>query len=350
LQVGQVKINLGYYLHYLKAMKNLHRLILSVFTAFLLFTTALKAQTIVRLQQGRYTSIRGLSVVDDSVAWISGSAGHISITTDGGKTWKWQQVKGFEKADFRDIEAFSNKEAVIMSSGTPALILKTIDGGNSWQVKYNNPDSTYFLDAMDFDKPLHGLILGDPIKNKFLLLETNDGGETWRTFKNEPDAMPNEASFAASGTCLRVTDGIISIASGGSNARLITYLPKKISWKYVELPLIHGKSSQGAFSLAIGKNEGIIIGGDYMHDKMADSVVCLHSLPLVNKFNFSVKGPTGFQSCVEFVYNSTFIATGTSGSNITTDGGKTWAKIDDTSFNVCRRAKHGKLVLLAGNG
>jgi len=32
------------------------------------------------------------------------------------------------------------------------------------------------------------------------------------------------------------------------------------------------------------------------------------------------------------------------------DGGKTWTKIDDASYNVCRKAKHGKLVLLAGNG
>ena len=331
-------------------MKKAASSILSTFVAIIFFATALQAQTIVQLQQGKHTSIRGLSVVDDNVAWISGSAGNISITTDGGKTWNWQQVKGFEKADFRDIEAFSDKEAVIMSSGTPALILKTIDGGNSWQVKYNNSDSTYFLDAMDFDKPSHGVILGDPIKNKFLLLETNDGGETWTTFKNQPDAMSNEAAFAASGTCLRVTNGVISIASGGSEARLITYFPKKNSWDYANLPIVHGKSSQGAFSVAIGRNEGVIIGGDYMHDKMADSVVCLHSLPFVNKFDFSAKGPTGFQSCVEFVSNSTFIATGTSGSNITTDGGKTWTKIDDTSFNVCRRAKHGKLVLFAGNG
>src|ERR1700744_1287764 len=162
-------------------------LLLLPFTSF--------AQHIEILQQGQPTSIRGLSVVDDNVAWISGSKGHIAITKDGGKTWDWQQVKGFEKADFRDIEAFSAKEAVIMSSGTPALILKTTDGGSNWQVKYNNPDSTYFLDAMDFDKPNHGIILGDPIKNKFLLLETNDGGETWNPFKTQPDALPLEAAF-----------------------------------------------------------------------------------------------------------------------------------------------------------
>ena len=329
-------------------MKNITNAVSLAFV--LLLANNLNAQTISVLQQGKSTSIRGLSVVDDSVAWISGSKGNIAITRNGGKNWDWQQLKGFEKADFRDIEAFSDKEAVIMSSGTPALILKTIDGGSNWQVKYSNADSAYFLDAMDFSGKKNGFILGDPIKNKFLLLETKDSGETWKIFKNQPDALAGEAAFAASGTCLRVIDKLILIASGGNAARLLSYSQKNDQWDYTNLPIVHGKQSQGAFSLAIGKNEGILIGGDYMHDKKSDSVTCLHTVPFNDKFDLARVGPAGFQSCVEFINGRSFVSTGTSGSNITVDGGNTWIKIDDTSFNVCRRAKHGKLVLLAGNG
>ncbi len=140
-----------------------------------LFVNILKAQTVSILQQGKPTSIRGLSVVDDSVAWISGSKGYIAITRNGGKNWDWQQVKGFEKADFRDIEAFSDEEAIIMSSGTPALILKTIDGGANWQVKYCNTDTACFFDAMDFADKKHGYVLGDPINNKLSI-----GNKRWR--------------------------------------------------------------------------------------------------------------------------------------------------------------------------
>jgi photosystem II stability/assembly factor-like uncharacterized protein len=172
----------------------------------LLCFQTLKAQKIELLQQGKPTSIRGLSVVDNKIAWVSGSKGYVSITTNGGKIWNWQQVKGYEKADFRDIEAFSDKVAIIMSSGTPAYILKTTDGGATWDLKYKNEDKAYFLDAMDFDGKKHGLIMGDPINNKFLILETNDAGDTWHLFKNQPDAMPNEAAFAASGTCLRMME------------------------------------------------------------------------------------------------------------------------------------------------
>src|ERR1700761_702418 len=143
---------------------------------FILATSYANAQKIVMLQESKLSSIRGLSVVNNNIAWVSGSNGYTALTTDGGKTWTWQQVKGFEKADFRDIEAFSDKEAIIMASGTPALILKTIDGGKNWQIKYRNTDTAYFLDAMKFINAKHGIVLGDPISNKFLLLETNDCG------------------------------------------------------------------------------------------------------------------------------------------------------------------------------
>jgi photosystem II stability/assembly factor-like uncharacterized protein len=322
----------------------------------LFFVSNTKAQHIEQLQEGKPTSIRGLSVVDDNVAWISGSKGYIAITIDGGKSWNWQQVKGFEKSDFRDIEAFSDKEAVIMSSGTPALILKTIDGGANWQVKYQNTDTTYFFDAMDFADRQHGYILGDPITNKFLLMETKDGGETWNMFKNRPDALPGEAAFAASGTCLRVdNDNIINIATGGSRSRLLILIDDKIApsqWINIDLALIHGKSSQGAFSLANGDGT-IIVGGDYQKDHLIDSVAeYWHSNDEHGRGAMLLpnKPPSGFQSCVEFIQGNIFLSTGTPGSNITTNGGKTWSKINDTSYNVCRKTKHGKLVLLAGNG
>ena len=318
----------------------------------LLFANNLKAQTVSILQQGKPTSIRGLSVVDDSIAWISGSKGNIAITHDGGKNWNWQQIKGFEKTDFRDIEAFSDKEAIIMSSGTPALILKTTDGGANWQEKYNNADTSYFFDAMDFDGSKYGLVLGDPIKGKFVLMETNDGGETWGPYKNPPDAIPGEAAFAASGTCLRIVKGAIGISSGGTNARFIYFNITLNSWQYDPLPIIHHKSSQGAFSFAMGRGLLLFVGGDYADDKKADSVAAaaLPKLDATLTYTPIKTGPSGFQSCIEYISGNTFISTGTPGSNITTDGGKTWAKIDGNSFNVCRKGKHGKLVLLAGNG
>jgi photosystem II stability/assembly factor-like uncharacterized protein len=317
-------------------------------SVFLLFNIEAKAQSITNLQQGKRTSIRGLSVVDDSVAWISGSRGNIAITKDGGKNWIWQQVKGFEQSDFRYIEAFSDKKAIIMSSGTPALILKTVDGGSTWQVKYRNVDTAYFLDAMDFDSPEHGLILGDPIKGKFLLIETVNAGEDWHLFKDQPTASAGEAAFAASGTCLRVDKGEINIVTGGTVSRILISKIKNPAWASIDLPIAHGVSSKGAFSIA---DKAIVVGGNYSKDKVTDSVACRLGFKK-GKFltELIARGPLGYQSCVELIGKKMFLSTGTSGTNLSADGGNTWHNIDDKSYNVCRKARSGKLVLLAGDG
>src|ERR1043165_4254888 len=100
--------------------------------AFLFFSSLLSfssfEQKIEVLTSGTKTSLRGLSVVNDNVVWVSGSNGTVGKTLDGGKTWTWMTVTGFEKKDFRDIEAFDGASAVIIAIAEPAYILKTNDG------------------------------------------------------------------------------------------------------------------------------------------------------------------------------------------------------------------------------
>ena len=67
------------------------------------------------LEQGRKTSIRGMSVVTDKIVWVSGSGGSVGKSVDGGKTFNWITVKGYEKRDFRDIEAYNQNTAIIMA-------------------------------------------------------------------------------------------------------------------------------------------------------------------------------------------------------------------------------------------
>ncbi|WP_461451060.1 YCF48-related protein [Mucilaginibacter sp.] len=321
---------------------------LAILLLLLFSLSTLKAQHITLLQQGKQTSIRGLSVVDDKTAWISGSKGYVAVTLNGGQTWAWQQVKGYETSDFRSIEAFSDKEAIIMSSGTPAAILKTTDGGINWQLKYKNTDSAYFLDAMVFANSKLGYILGDPIKNRFLLLETKDAGESWNNYKNNPVALTGEAAFAASSTCLRVINDNMVIATGGSAAEVD--IPNQYGgWIHHQVPVYKGQASEGAFSIAINGQNMVVVGGDYQHDKKIDSTAC-YSNDGGQIWHLANIMPAGYQSCVEYINYNTLLATGTPGSNLSIDGGLTWTKFDTTSFNVCRKAKHGKLILLAGNG
>lgn len=142
-----------------------------IFLSVLFNCSTALSQTIKILTSGEKTSIRGLSVVSDKIIWVSGSNGMIARSTDGGNSWKWLQVKGFEKTDFRDIEAFNTTTAVIMGIAEPAYILKTIDAGETWKVVYENHTKGMFLDAMDFHDAKNGIVIGDPIEKFFLLPE-----------------------------------------------------------------------------------------------------------------------------------------------------------------------------------
>ncbi|UEG54511.1 YCF48-related protein [Mucilaginibacter daejeonensis] len=313
----------------------------------MLIALSLNAQTITVTEQSRSTSIRGLSVVDDRVAWVSGSKGNIGISTDGGTTWQWQQVKGFEQSDLRDIEAFSDKDAVVMSSGTPAVILKTTDGGKTWKECFRNSDQAWFLDGLDFYDSKNGIVMGDPIDGKFVIMSTTDGGDTWTSLDHRPEARKDEAAFAASGTTIKMTGKrSIAMISGGSSSRLFTTKDQQ-HWSVKELPILQGRSTTGAFSFITVKDKFVFVGGDYQKNMRKDSTACY--LLKDGSMQLSQQMPAGFQSCVENLDKNILLSTGTSGTNLSTDGGITWKPIDTNSYNVCRKAKHGKLVLLAGD-
>src|ERR1700733_9376647 len=119
---------------------------------FLLVLSSLRmsAQDINLLSSGTKTSLRGLSVIDDHIIWVSGSSGMVARSVNGGKDFEWIRVKNFEQRDFRDIIAFDANIAIIMAVAEPAVLLKTRDGGQTWNEVFRDTAKGMFLDAMDF--------------------------------------------------------------------------------------------------------------------------------------------------------------------------------------------------------
>ena len=81
---------------------------------FCAFATSASAQWI-KQSVNTTASFRGLSVVNEKIAWASGTGGTVIRTIDGGRTWDVITVPGAEKLDFRDIEAFDANIAYILS-------------------------------------------------------------------------------------------------------------------------------------------------------------------------------------------------------------------------------------------
>lgn len=312
------------------------------------------SQTYYLLQktQGTNTSLRGLSVVNDSVAWVSGSNGAIGKTKDGGSSWEWFKVKGYEKLDFRDIEAFDDKRAVVVNAGSPAYILKTDDGGKTWKETYKNLDSAIFLDGMDFWNPSTGIIFGDPIKNKMQLLKTTNGGASWTDISAKlPFNMADgEAGFAASGTSIKTMgDGKVWIATGGTVSNIYVSDNYGADWEVYKCPIWQGENSTGPFSIDfINDKNGIVVGGNYVKDKEKTNNVLL-TKDGGKTWNKPVKSVGGYRSGVMYLTDQVCFATGTSGTDVSKDGGLNWYTISEISFNAIKKAKNGNLILLAGS-
>jgi photosystem II stability/assembly factor-like uncharacterized protein len=312
----------------------------------LLFIAPASAQSVKVLHTGDKISLRGLSVVDDKVVWVSGSTGKVGKSIDGGHTWKWFTVKGFEKNDFRDIEAFSETTAIIVSVGEPAYILKTVDGGKSWKTVYENKTKGMFLDAMDFSDKQTGVVVGDPINEIFFIAQTIDGGNNWTDVDSKycPVADSGEACFASSGTNIRIINkNNFCFVSGGTHSNLIT------GFRRINIPIDQGRESAGANSIAFKDfNNYIVVGGDFTaKDSSVKNCAITEDGGLTWKW--PTQSPHGYRSCVEYISNNTWVSCGLNGVDISTDNGKTWKLISSESFHACRKAKNGKSVFLSGN-
>mgnify|MGYP000885668649 CR=1 FL=1 len=305
------------------------------------------AQQVKLLTSGTKTSIRGLSVVNDKVIWVSGSSGMVGRSLDSGNTWKWITVKGFEKTEFRDIEAFDETSAIVMAIAEPAYMLRTNDGGENWKVVFEDKSKGMFLDAMEFWNDESGIVIGDPIKNHFFIARTFDGGYTWKNIPvaNYPVADSGEACFASSGTNIRKLNKSEAVfISGGLKSRMF------IRDKKIDLPIIQGTETTGANSIAVKSSKHmIVVGGDF-NTKDAAEKNCFITKDGGKSWNAPDSPLHGYRSCVEYLNKKNWVSCGLNGVDYSKDDGKNWQWISKDGYHVCRKAKTGKAVFFAGGG
>jgi hypothetical protein len=181
----------------------------------LLLGMAAQAQAQWQMQtSGTTASLRGIHAVSASVAWASGTNGVVLRTLNGGQTWQPCSVPpgngngAADKLDFRSIWAWDGDHAMVMSSGPggESRLYSTHDGCRTWRLIFTNPDADGFWDGLQFDGARFGAILGDPVHGNFTLFVTYDGGGQW-TRQRDPclDRMePNQGAFAAGNQSLSI--------------------------------------------------------------------------------------------------------------------------------------------------
>ena len=136
-------------------------------------------------ESGTTAGLRGIDSVDGTVAWASGTNGTVLKTIDGGAHWTKCAIPDADKdgatLDFRGVQAWDAKTAIVMASGPgdKSRLYKTTDGCMTWSLLFKNPDKEGFWDCVSVADQENIMILGDPVDGRFSVFDTEDGGKSW---------------------------------------------------------------------------------------------------------------------------------------------------------------------------
>ncbi|MEW2568452.1 YCF48-related protein [Streptomyces sp. NPDC047070] len=291
---------------------------------------------------GTDARFRGLAAVSRNTAWLAGSKGTVLRTTDGGTSWRNVSPPGAAELEFRDVEAFDGRRAVVLAigEGEASRILRTEDGGATWTESFRNTDAKAFYDCVTFFDARHGLAMSDPVDGKFRILSTGDGGRSWKVLPADgmPAAQEGEAGFAASGQCM-VGSGPrdVWLATGGAaRARVLHSADRGRTWTATDTPIPAGDPARGVFALAFrDRTHGIAVGGDYRADQASPKAAAVSGNG-GRTWTTAAAPPPAYRSGVTWLPHSptSALAVGPTGTDLTTDGGRTWRTLDTGSYDT----------------
>jgi photosystem II stability/assembly factor-like uncharacterized protein len=190
--------------------------------------------------------------------------------------------------------------------------------------------------------------MSDPVDGQWQFARTTDGGDSWAPFvpRSLPAAEtdPVEFGFAASGTCIVSGPGhTFWLASGGVDVpHLWRTQDGGRTWTIHDTSL-RGGPTAGVYSLAFrNPRQGIAVGGDFLVPDDASAAAGWTS-DGGRSWTDSAAPVGGYRSGVAFVPHTarTAVAVGPTGSDVTTDGGRTWTGFDSTSYDGVHCAHDG---------
>lgn len=289
---------------------------------------------------GTESLLQAVSVVNDTVVWVSGHRATFARTTDGGITWRAGIVPGNDSLQWRDVHAVSADTAYLLSAGNgpSSRIVKTHDGGRTWTTQFVNEDSAAFFDCLAFWDSRHGIAFSDAVAGRFVILTTSDGA-TWTPVAGGalPAAQPGEGSFAASGTCVAVQPGGHAwIGTGNApTARVLHTADYGRTWSVATVPVAGGEAAGLASVIFRDARHGLALGGPIGRPSDTARVVARTS------DGGRTWTPAGWPGFPGAVYGATYvpgtaaptvIAVGPNGVALSRDDGLTWSVIDTVSY------------------
>lgn len=179
------------------------------------------------------TTLRAVYFIDGKNGWIVGDAGLILRTSDGGNSWQ-VQTSAVSTALY-DLQFVSPEQGWI--AGDRGTLLRTDNGGQNWQVIDTNTISK--LNGLFFIDPERGWVVGD----SGTIRRTSNAGTTWQRLNVAADYRLGNLYFAsaelgwavgADGIILRTEDGGSSWRrqDSGTDAQLyrVQFIGPELGW------------------------------------------------------------------------------------------------------------------------
>lgn len=221
------------------------------------------------LSSGTTALLQAVSAPSERVVWVSGHQAAVLRTEDGGATWQPLTVPGAaaDSLEFRDVYAVDADTAWLLAAGpgTRSRIYKTTNGGGNWALQFVNHDSSAFYDCFDFWDARRGVALSDGVGGRLLIRRTSDGGAHWDLPPADslPLAQKGEGGFAASGTCVITLAGHFAwIGTGAADsARVLRSEDGGRTWRAATTPVAAGNFAGIAAVAFRDTLHGMVLGG-----------------------------------------------------------------------------------------
>ena len=223
-----------------------------LFTMLFIVALSLNAQWTVQTS-GVTSILRSVSVVDANVAFISGDAGKLLKTTNGGINWVNIVAAPIPATIGIDVvRAIDANTVLAITNAAATIVYKTTNSGITWTQVFSEVGG--YEDDIQFKDANNGIMYGDPVGLRWSLWKTTNAGTTWDSTGMYVPQVGTEAGWD-NAMCVRGNN----VWFGTSAARI--YRSTNFGSSWISTPTAGITQSN---NITFSGNTGFVTGGGIM--------------------------------------------------------------------------------------